>query len=90
MIKLMVHQWQDIGLAISTCVFNIALLPSVFGKHKPALGTCVLTSIFLTVNVTAYFSLSLWYAAVMTTINLCLWATLLVQVYARQRVKHKR
>jgi tryptophan-rich sensory protein len=90
MIKLMVHQWQDIALATSTCVFNIALLPSVFGKHKPALGTCALTATFLCVNITAYFTLRLWYAAAMAFINLCLWATLLIQVYMRERVKTKR
>jgi hypothetical protein len=87
MIKLMVHQWQDTALATSTCVFNIALLPSVFGKHKPALGTCALTATFLCVNVTAYFTLHLWYAAAMASINLCLWAILLAQVYKRQYVK---
>jgi hypothetical protein len=90
MIKLMVHHWQDIALATSTCVFNIALLPSVLGKHKPALGTCLLTSSFLVVNITAYFTLGLWYAATMAAINLCLWATLLIQVYARDRVKNMR
>ena len=83
----MVHQWQDIALATSTCVFNIALLPSVFGKYKPALGTCALTATFLCVNVTAYFTLHLWYAAAMAAVNLCLWATLLIQVYARQHAK---
>lgn len=83
----MVHQWQDIALATSTCVFNVALLPSVLGKHKPALGTCALTATFLCVNVTAYFTLHLWYAATMASINLCLWATLLIQVGARRPSK---
>jgi hypothetical protein len=87
MIKLMVHQWQDLALATSTCVFNIALLPSVLGKHKPALGTCAFTATFLCVNVTAYYTLQLWYAATMASINLFLWATLLAQVYTRQPVK---
>lgn len=81
------HQWQDIVLATSTLVFNIALLPSVFGKRKPALGTCLLTSTFLIANVTVYFSLSLWYAAIMASINFSLWATLLIQVYSRTRFK---
>ena len=81
----MQHQWQDIALATSTLVLNLALLPSVLGKHKPALGTCALTASFLTVNVTAYISLALWYAAAMAAVNLCLWTTLLVQVLLRQR-----
>ena len=80
----MQHPWQDFVLATSTLAFNIALLPSVLSKHKPALGTCVLTAIFLTANVTAYFTLHLWYAAVMASINLALWVTLLVQVYSRR------
>ena len=82
------HQWQDIVLATSTLVFNIALLPSVFGKRKPALGTCLLTSTFLIANITVYFSLLLWYAAVMASINFCLWATLLIQVYTLTHHKH--
>ena len=86
----MIEHWQDIALATSTLVFNIALLPSVLGKHKPALGTCALTATFLIVNIAAYFTLSLWYAATMASINLCLWVTLLIQVYMRQRAQSKR
>jgi hypothetical protein len=86
----MAHPWQDFVLATSTFAFNLALLPSVFGKHKPALGTCILTSVFLTANVAVYFSLSLWYAAIMASINLCLWTTLLIQVYRRTQTVNYR
>lgn len=84
----MVHQWQDIVLATSTFVFNLALLPSVFGKRKPALGTCALTATFLIANVTVYFSLHLWYAAIMASINLCLWTILLIQVFRQSKRKN--
>lgn len=84
------HQWQDIVLATSTFVFNLALLPSVFGKHKPAFKTCLLTSLFLSANVTVYFSLHLWYAAVMASVNLLLWATLLAQVSKQSKHKGSR
>ena len=74
-----IHHWQDAVLAISFAVFNIALIPSVLSKHKPALGTSLLTTTFLVPGLVVYISLSLWYSVAMTIINIGLWATLLVQ-----------
>ena len=74
-----VHSWQDIVLAISFAVFNIALIPSVISNHKPALGTSVLTTTFLIPGLIVYISLSLWYSVIMTIINISLWSTLLIQ-----------
>jgi hypothetical protein len=73
------HHWQDIVLSVSFLVFNIALLPSVFSKHKPALGTCILTFTFLIPGLFVYISLSLWYATLMTVINIVLWGILGIQ-----------
>lgn len=75
------HRWQDVVLAVSFLVFNVALLPSVFGKRKPALGTSLLTTTFLIPGLVVYLSLSLWYAALMTVLNILLWLTLAVQEY---------
>ena len=81
------HHWQDIVLASSFMVFNLALLPSVIGRNKPALGTSLLTTIFLIPGLVVYLSLSLWYAAIMTAINFLLWVTLVTQEYARAKKK---
>lgn len=76
------HHWQDNVLAISFLVFNIALLPSVFGKRKPALGTSLLTTTFLIPGLIVYISLSFWYSTIMTAINISLWFTLGLQEYS--------
>jgi hypothetical protein len=82
------QSWQDIVLAISFGAFNVALVPSVISKHKkPAFGTSLLTTTFLIPGLIVYISLSLWYAAAMTAINLSLWAILLYQRYSIDKAK---
>jgi hypothetical protein len=75
------HHWQDHILAISFLMFNVALLPSVFSKHKPALSTSILTFVFLIPGLFVYISLSLWYSTLMTAINISLWGVLGAQRY---------
>lgn len=79
------HHWQDYVLAVCIFAFNIALVPTVLGKSKPALSTSVVTALALAATVVVYVSLSLWYAASMGTLNALLWITLAVQE-ARQKV----
>lgn len=81
------YHWQDVVLATSFLVFNIALLPSVFGKHKPALGTSILTAAFLIPGLIVYANLSLWYSTIMTAINLILWVILAFQGYGNVKKK---
>lgn len=66
-------------LAVSILGFNIALVPTVFSKSKPALSTSAMTVVFMVATVVVYVSLSLWYSAAMSSINALLWATLGVQ-----------
>jgi len=82
---MVMYSWQDIVLAISIFVFNIALIPSVLGKSKPELSTSLVTTIFMTATVIVYASLSLWYATVMSAINTILWGIL-----AFQKMKSKK
>jgi hypothetical protein len=83
------HHWQDIVLAVSIFVFNLALLPTVKNKSKPALSTCVLTALFMLATVVVYVSLSLWYTTIMSSINALLWGILAAQ-NIRQRKPSKR
>lgn len=73
------YHWQDWVLSISLLAFNIALIPSVFGAHKPRLATSLMTALFLVPELIVFFSLSLWYSFIMAFINASLWATLVVQ-----------
>lgn len=84
------NDWQDIVLSISFAVFNIALIPSVISKHKPAIGTSLLTTTFLIPGLIVYISLSLWYSAAMTLINIILWATLLIQKHNQLKEKEDK
>ncbi len=80
-----INDWRDIVLAISFAVFNIALIPSIISKHKPALGTSLVTATFLIPGLVVYISLSLWYSAIMTAINISLWTTLSIQRYLQSK-----
>lgn len=83
--------WQDIVLAVCIAAFNVALLPSVFGKSKPQLSTSVLTFSFLIPQAAVFLSLSLWYSFTMSAINACLWAALGIQkAKSRTRVHINR
>lgn len=79
------NQWQDLVLSVSFIVFNVALIPSIRSKDKPALQTSLITTTFLIPGLIVYMSLSLWFSAVLTAINISLWLTLAIQVYARDK-----
>lgn len=71
--------WQDAVLAICVLAFNIALIPSVIGKEKPRMATSFLTFTFLVPQAFVFFTLSLWYAFAMSTVNAMLWLALALQ-----------
>jgi len=75
------HHWQDTLLAVCILGFNISLLPTVFGKTKPAIKTSILTSFFQSGALVAYVGLKLWYSMIMSLINLILWSILAIQQY---------
>lgn len=73
------HHWQDVVLAISILGFNLALLPTIFSKHKPHASTGIFTVLFQLSILVVYISLSLWYSAAMSLLNATLWAVIVVQ-----------
>lgn len=80
--------WQDIVFSIGAWIFVIALLPSVFGKDKPALSSSLITGSVLAVFAFTYVSLSLWIAALSTSMVSLTWFVLAVQkfmIYRRQK-----
>ena len=68
--------WQDIVLSIGQWVFAIALLPSVFGKDKPALVSSLITGSVLTVFAFTFATLSLWISAISTVLVSLIWFVL--------------
>jgi hypothetical protein len=71
--------WQDIIISAGGVFFTVALIPSLIGKNKPAVGTSVPTSIILFVMILTYASLGLWMSAVMNAVMCFLWAVLAFQ-----------
>jgi hypothetical protein len=73
------HHWQDFVLAICILGFNIALIPTIFSKHKPHASTGMLTALFQLAALVVYLSLSLWYSAAMSLLNAVLWIIIVMQ-----------
>lgn len=75
----MPQTWQDWVLGIGSLCFVFALLPSVLSKHKPHIGTSLLTAVVLTAFTAVYFSLGLFYGAITTGMAAVMWYVLLYQ-----------
>lgn len=78
-------QWQEIVFFIGQMLFNIALLPSIFSKDKPALATSLLTSSVIAIYIFLYTTLSLWLTAVSVATTGALWAVLAYQKFMIDR-----
>lgn len=83
------YHWQDLALTIIFIVLNISLVPSVISKDKPAITTSIMTIVCLIVAVVVYFSLTLWFAAAMTIVNIALWTTLATQKILQKKHSKK-
>ena len=79
------NSWQDLVLATSYIVFNIALIPSIIGKDKPNLKTSIITATFQIPCFIVYLSLSLWFSAALAALNFSLWAILALQKKAQSK-----
>jgi hypothetical protein len=79
--------WQDIIIAGGQWIFLLALLPSIFGKDKPALTTSILTSVVLAILAFSYATLSLWISTISAMLVSSAWLTLAVQKYRINRHK---
>jgi hypothetical protein len=75
-------QWQDMVFTVGSLVFIIALLPSVFSKNKPDIRTSTGTAVILTVFAATYYSLGLYFSAVVTALTAIVWAFLAWQKYS--------
>ena len=74
--------WQDIVLSVAQVIFAGALLPSVFGKDKPALTTSLVTGLLLIVLVFTFYTLELWFSAGSTAFLSAVWLVLAVQKFS--------
>ena len=76
--------WQDIAIAIISIIFNIVLIPQIIygfkSKRKTlAPSTALFTFIGVYATVFVYFTLKLYFTAIMSIISGTLWLILFVQ-----------
>jgi hypothetical protein len=72
-------QWRDIVLTCGQIIFIIALVPAIKHAHKPPFSTSILNTIVLFSFAFVYMTLSLWFAAISTTVVGILWFVLALQ-----------
>ena len=80
--------WQDVVIATCQLAFIPAMLPTVFGKDKPALSTNVMNLVIVTIIASCLASLHLWFAAGTAVPIALIWLTLTLQTAKRSK-KHK-
>lgn len=74
-----VKEIADYILSFGNVIFAFALLPSVFGKSKPAAWTSLITFFVLCCFSVSYGLLRLPLAAALNSVNAVLWGTLFWQ-----------
>lgn len=79
--------WQDVVISICSWAGTIALLPSIFGKDKPALSSCVFTAVIVTTFGICYFTLGLFSAAASAWFLAAAWSVLAFQQWRRRGLK---
>jgi hypothetical protein len=71
--------WQDTVIALCQLAFLPSMLPTLVGKDKPALPTCIMNAIIVSVITLTFVTLGLWFSVVTGTITAGIWAVLAVQ-----------
>lgn len=76
--------WQDTVISACTIVLVLGVFPSIFGKDKPALATCLITTAAIALMALMFYSLELWFTAIANTANTAVWTTLMIQQLRRR------
>lgn len=79
--------WQEYVFFIGQMIFNIALIPYILSKDKPALTTSLITALVIFIYTFLYSTLSLWLTAIAVTTTGVLWTILAYQKYRLDRRK---
>jgi hypothetical protein len=81
--------WRDIFLSVGQYIFVLALLPSVFGKNKPAFTSSLLTGSVLGMFAFIYWTLGLWSSVIATSAVAITWFILAWQKYTEEKKEPK-
>lgn len=77
-------QWQDIVISLCSWAATAALVPTIIGKDKPALSSCLLTAALVTTFGICYVTLDLYSAAASSWLLAGAWLTLAVQQWRKK------
>jgi len=73
--------WQDVVIGFVQWVLFLALLPSIWSPHKPALLSSIVMAASLSVLAFTFFTLGYWNATIALVANVLGWVVLGVQRY---------
>ena len=71
--------WQDVVITIGQMLLFLALLPSIYSKHKPNKHTSLLTGSILAVFSFTFWTLGLYYGAFTSALVALAWFVLFIQ-----------
>ncbi len=76
--------WQDLIITIGNLVFSISLIPQIYHGFKEKTGpikyqTSVPTVIFLYAFIFAFYSLHLYFSAIVSALTGTMWLLLFIQ-----------
>lgn len=81
--------WQDLVLTVGQLIFVLALLPSILGPDKPAIGTSLITATVLVIFAAVDLTLNLIFTSVVVSITAVGWFVLAFQVSLRRSGKRE-
>lgn len=82
--------WQDTVIAICQLLFIVAMWPTIKGKDKPALSTCIMNTVLVAVIAFCLGTLHLWFSLITATSTALLWLTLVIQKMKIDKAKTAR
>ena len=72
-------KWLDIVIAICQLAFLPSVLPTIFGKDKPAISTSIMNAVIVAIITTTMATLHLWFSVITGTLTALIWVVLAIQ-----------
>lgn len=77
--------WQDTVIALCQLAFLPSMLPTLFGKDKPAFSTSVMNAMIVTIIAVTMGTLNLWFSVATGSAIALVWIILAIQKRPRQK-----
>ncbi len=77
--------WQDIVISLGQWAMTIALIPSLLGRHKPAVSSSIMTGSLIAMFGFTYGTLGLWSSVISSGVCAIAWYILAWQGWRARR-----